>query len=52
MNLHKQGWPERKKSLPLEAQPYWHAKNDIYVNDGLLMVNLRMIIPRGLRVRC
>ena len=49
VSLHKRGWPDRKKCLPLEAQPYWHAKNDIYIADGLLMVNLRMIIPRSLR---
>ena len=47
VSLHKRGWPDRKKCLPLEAQPYWHAKNDIYIVDGVIMVNLRMIIPRS-----
>lgn len=49
MRLHKEGWPARQKSLPLAAQPYWHARNDIYIEDGLLMIDLRMIIPRGFR---
>ncbi len=46
--LHEQGWPDRKKKVPLAAQAYWPIRHAISIDDGLLMKDDRIIIPHAL----
>uniref|UniRef100_A0A8C1X2E4 Gypsy retrotransposon integrase-like protein 1 n=1 Tax=Cyprinus carpio TaxID=7962 RepID=A0A8C1X2E4_CYPCA len=47
--LHEQGWPDRKKNVPLAAQAYWPVRHTISIDDELLMKDDRIIVPRALR---
>lgn len=42
------GWPE-KKELPSEAIPFYHVASELFVTEGLLMRQNRIIIPAELR---
>lgn len=49
MKMHRAGWPDKRKSVPIRAQPYWQIRDQIRIEDGLVMVDNRIIIPRGCR---
>ncbi|KAJ8396758.1 hypothetical protein AAFF_G00013570 [Aldrovandia affinis] len=48
-DLHTGGWPDRRKSVPPRAQPYWSVRHSLYIDDGLVMVNKRIVVPKSLR---
>lgn len=41
----REGWPEQKCNLPLSLKLFWNVRNDIYLIDGLLLKDNRLIIP-------
>ena len=43
------GWPKDKQDLPDEVKPYWNVRDEIYVCDGLIMKQERVVIPTALR---
>ena len=43
------GWPNHKKDLPPEVQPYFSSRDELTIQDGLLFKNDRVIIPTSLR---
>lgn len=47
-----EGWPENKKSVPTDCQPYYNIKDDLFLSDGLLYKNNRVIIPYSFRKKC
>ena len=43
------GWPERKSNLPAAATPYFPFRNELVVQDGLVLRGDRVVIPSTLR---
>ena len=41
----QQGWPHRIQNLPPELKPYWTFREQITIEDGLLLKGRRIIIP-------
>ncbi|KAJ8416486.1 hypothetical protein AAFF_G00357740 [Aldrovandia affinis] len=48
-DLHTGGWPDWRKSMPPRAQPYWPVRHSLYIDDGLVMVNKIIVVPKSLR---
>ena len=44
-----QGWPERPQ-LPGPLKPYWPERNELTVQQGLLMKGNRLVIPVSMRL--
>ena len=45
----KNGWPDPKVQVPLEARPYWTFRDEVATADGLLFKGTRLIVPKSLR---
>ena len=43
------GWPDHKKAVPPEVQPYFNSRDELTVQDGLIFKSDRVIIPTSLR---
>ncbi|XP_035658200.1 uncharacterized protein K02A2.6-like [Branchiostoma floridae] len=44
-----QGWPEKRKETQAIIHEYWTIRDDISVEDGVLLAGSRMIIPKSMR---
>ena len=42
------GWPKSIKDVPQEIQPFWNFREQITIENGLLLKNTRIIIPNSL----
>ena len=42
------GWPEKRRDVPRQIQPYWPFRDELAVEDGLVLKGPRVIIPRSL----
>ena len=40
-----QGWPSSIKQVPPVLQPYWTFREELNVEDGLLLKGTRIVIP-------
>ena len=45
----KNGWPDTKVHVPVEARPYWTFRDEVATADGLLFKGTRLIVPKSLR---
>ena len=45
----KNGWPDTKVQVPIEARPYWTFRDKVATADGLLFKGTRLIVPKSLR---
>ena len=45
------GWPEQIREVPKEVQPYWTFREELTVENGLLLKSTRITIPRVMRSR-
>ena len=46
--LHRyamEGWPQHKRDVPPSLKSFWNVRNDIYVTDGSLLKDIRLVIP-------
>ena len=43
------GWLEKQKSIPSNLAPYYHIRDELATQDGLLFRGDRLIIPKSLR---
>ena len=43
------GWPEQIREVPKEIQPYWTFREELTVENGLLLKSTRIIIPKVMR---
>ena len=43
------GWPEDKTSLPSQVHPYFHHRDELSAQDGLIFRGERVVIPGSLR---
>ncbi|GBL89207.1 hypothetical protein AVEN_255310-1 [Araneus ventricosus] len=48
INFVEKGWPE-KNALPTHLSRYWEYRHSINIQDGLLMMNARLIIPESMK---
>ncbi|XP_021348084.1 uncharacterized protein K02A2.6-like [Mizuhopecten yessoensis] len=44
-----EGWPESKSKTPALAQPYFHVRDELAVQDGIIFRGERAVIPRTRR---
>ena len=47
--LTQQGWPHQRRHVPHLAQRYWDFRDELSVDDGLLLKGPRYVIPRELQ---
>ena len=40
-----QGWPSSIKQVPLVLQPYWTLREELTIEDGLILKGSRIVIP-------
>ncbi|KAE8738186.1 hypothetical protein FOCC_FOCC016340 [Frankliniella occidentalis] len=48
-NYYKQGWPNSRETALPEARPYWQLRNDLFVENGMVILEDRIVIPPSLR---
>ncbi|UYV70088.1 hypothetical protein LAZ67_7001756 [Cordylochernes scorpioides] len=48
VNYLEQGWPDKKMSQALLS--YWHVKDELGVQNGLLMRSCRFVIPASMKL--
>ena len=44
-----QGWPDSVKKIDPEVKPYWPLRGDLSIEDGLIFLGSRAIVPESLR---
>ncbi|XP_052131371.1 uncharacterized protein K02A2.6-like [Frankliniella occidentalis] len=49
MQYYQEGWPKHRNKVPMESKPYWGIRNDLFVEDGLVIINDRIVVPVVLR---
>jgi len=49
MKMQKTGWPKHRKQLDFTIQQYWPVRHTVAVQDGILMVSDRILIPETMR---
>ena len=50
-DLTKNGWPNRKNRVPQIARRYWDQRDELSIQDHLLMKGSRIVIPATQRER-
>ena len=43
------GWPDKRSSTPCEAKPYFHVRDELSLENGLIFKGERVVIPMSLR---
>ena len=43
------GWPDQIREVPKEVQPYWTFREELTVENGLLLKSTQIIIPKVMR---
>ena len=51
MEYYQKGWPANNKKVVSEARPYWKIRHDLFVEDGLVIKEDRVIVPPVLRAK-
>jgi hypothetical protein len=46
---YKNGWPNDKSKIPEDIRFYFKHRNDIFVENGLVFMGDRLIVPKSLR---
>ena len=44
-NTIQQGWPSSIKDLPSAIQPFWTFREELTIEDGLILKGTRIVIP-------
>ena len=45
----RNGWPDRKEEVPAEIRNYFHFREELTIQDGILFKGNRVIVPGALR---
>ncbi|KAK0131334.1 hypothetical protein N1851_033983 [Merluccius polli] len=45
----QRGWPEHRREVPVQVQPYWDSRSQLALSDGLLFKGLRIVVPPTMR---
>ena len=51
--LHKlisEGWPPKRSSVPDNLKDYWNYRDELTVEDGILLKNQKFIVPKNLQL--
>ena len=51
--LHKlisEGWPPKRSSVPDNLKDYWNYRDELTVEDGILLKNRKFIVPKNLQL--
>ena len=51
--LHKlisEGWPPKRSSVPDNLKDYWNYRDELTVEDGILLKNRKFIVPKNLHL--
>ena len=43
------GWPEKQQDVPNLCRPYWNFRDEISIDDGILLKSSRIIIPKKMQ---
>jgi len=43
------GWPDTKEEVPPCVQSYFHFRNELSVQDGLVLKGERLVVPKSIR---
>ena len=43
------GWPDTVKGLPLDIRPYWNIRDEMSVENGMILKGHRIVIPRSVQ---
>ena len=43
------GWPAKRSQIPVFLHPYWNYRDELTVENGILMKNSKVLIPETLR---
>ena len=49
LTMVRNGWPDTKQQVPLEARPHWTFRDEVATADGLLFKGTRLIAPEVMR---
>ena len=49
LKMARKGWPAHRRDTPSPAKLYWHVRDEIHVENELVFVGERIMIPRSLR---
>lgn len=49
MKYIKEGWPKCYKKVDSSVKTYYKVKNDLHINNGLLFINEKIVVPHSLR---
>ena len=44
-----QGWPESRRDCPPSIQEYWNHRDELSINDGIILKCEKVLIPHSLR---
>ena len=43
------GWPEEKINVPVELHPYFHIRDELIAQDGMVFKGERIVVPQTMR---
>ena len=49
MRYYQNGWPSNRKNIIPSAQQYWKLKNDLFVEEGLVILESKVVVPETMR---
>jgi hypothetical protein len=49
LTLCQDEWPSSVDQLPVDVSPFWHTRNELSAQHGLLLHGQRLVIPSSLR---
>lgn len=48
-NYYYKGWPRNNKNVVPDARPYWKVKDDLFEEEGLVILENKIVVPISLR---
>ena len=49
LDLYCNGWPDTKEEVPLSVQGYLHFRDELSVQDGLVLKGEGLVVPKSIR---
>jgi hypothetical protein len=46
----EEGWPRSSKKLSLEVRPFYGMRDEIYLENDVLMMGHRIVVPKSLQL--
>ena len=51
ISYYKKGWPNDRNMVLPAARSYWQIRNDLFLEDGLVILEDRVVVPVSLRAK-